>query len=384
MQIRSRSFIGALALVLTVSLGLAGCGSSSSSKDSAAKSTVADPAAPGPYGVGFRTIQIIDATRNRPLDVSVWYPIAPGTTGTPARYALLPSTYTDSKVAIADAPIVAEDKLPLAIYSHGSGGLNFISSFITEHLASEGFIVIAANHTGNTAIDNFVNAMVSQDQNDMNRPADISAEIDGMLARNADANDPFHNKIDADRIGLFGHSYGGYTALATVGGHSTPLGTTVADKRIKAVVGLAPYTTRLTPAELAAVDVPTMMLVGTKDITTPANTNAEVAYESISGRPSVLVEMTAAAHQSFTDVCAYLGEIEKLPDAPKAVVDVIRKQATEGCGDEFMPFARDIEVTNTMTTAFLLQYVAGKTGYDYYWTTWPKSQTDITVQAKLQ
>ncbi len=384
MQIRSRSFIGALALVLTVSLGLAGCGSSSSSKDSAAKSTVADPAAPGPYGVGFRTIQIIDATRNRPLDVTVWYPIAPGTTGTPARYALLPSTYTDSKVAIADAPIVAEDKLPLAIYSHGSGGLNFISSFITEHLASEGFIVIAANHTGNTAIDNFVNAMVSQDQNDMNRPADISAEIDGMLARNADANDPFHNKIDADRIGLFGHSYGGYTALATVGGHSTPLGTTVADKRIKAVVGLAPYTTRLTPAELAAVDVPTMMLVGTKDITTPANTNAEVAYESISGRPSVLVEMTAAAHQSFTDVCAYLGEIEKLPDAPKAVVDVIRKQATEGCGDEFMPFARDIEVTNTMTTAFLLQYVAGKTGYDYYWTTWPKSQTDITVQAKLQ
>jgi hypothetical protein len=83
-------------------------------------------------------------------------------------------------------------------------------------------------------------------------------------------------------------------------------------------------------------------------------------------------------------VCAYLGEIEKLPDAPKAVVDVIRKQATEGCGDEFMPFARDIEVTNTMTTAFLLQYVAGKSGYDYYWTTWPKSQTDLTVQAKLQ
>ena len=384
MQIRSRSFIGALALVLTVSVGLAGCGSSSSSKDSAAKSTVADPAAPGPYGVGFRTIQIVDTARNRPLDVTVWYPIAPGTTGTPARYALLPSTYTDSKVAIADAPIVAEDKLPLAIYSHGSGGLNFISSFITEHLASEGFIVIAANHTGNTAIDNFVNAMVSQDQNDMNRPADISAEIDGMLARNADANDPFHNKIDADRIGLFGHSYGGYTALATVGGHSTPLGTTVADTRIKAVVGLAPYTTRLTPAELAAVNVPTMMLVGTKDITTPANTNAEVAYESISGRPSVLVEMTDAAHQSFTDVCAYLGEIEKLPDAPKAVVDVIRKQATEGCGDEFMPFARDIEVTNTMTTAFLLQYVAGKSGYDYYWTTWPKSQTDLTVQAKLQ
>ena len=384
MQIRSRSFIGALALVLTVSLGLAGCGSSSSSKDSAAKSTVADPAAPGPYGVGFRTIQIIDATRNRPLDVTVWYPIAPGTTGTPARYALLPSTYTDSKVAIADAPIVTEDKLPLAIYSHGSGGLNFISSFITEHLASEGFIVIAANHTGNTAIDNFVNAMVSQDQNDMNRPADISAEIDGMLARNADANDPFHNKIDADRIGLFGHSYGGYTALATVGGHSTPLGTTVADKRIKATVGLAPYTTRLTPAELAAVDVPTMMLVGTKDITTPANTNAEVAYQSISGRPSVLVETTNAAHQSFTDVCAYLDEIPKLPDAPAAVVDVIRKQATEGCGDEFMPFARDIEVTNTLTTAFLLQYVAGKSGYDYYWTTWPKAQTDITVQAKLQ
>jgi predicted dienelactone hydrolase len=384
MQIRSRSLIGALALVLTVSLGLAGCGSSASSKDSAAKSTVADPAAPGPYGVGFRTIQIVDASRNRPLDVTVWYPTAPGTTGMLARYALLPTVYTDSKVAIADAPIVADEKLPMLIYSHGSGGLNFISAYITEHLASQGFIVIAANHTGNTAIDNFVNATVSQDQNDMNRPADITAEIDGMLARNGDAADPFHNKIDAERIGLFGHSYGGYTALATIGGHSTPLGSTVPDKRIKATIGLAPYTTRLTAAELAAVDVPTMMLVGTKDITTPANTNAEVAYDSISGRPLVLVEMTDAAHQSFTDVCAYLDEIPKLPDAPAAVVDVIRKQATEGCGAEFMPFARDIEVTNTMTTAFFLQYVAGKTGYDYYWTTWPESQKDLAVQSKLQ
>ena len=384
MQIRSRSLIGALTLVLTVSLGLSACGSSSSSNAAPAASTVADPAAPGPFGVGFRTIQITDAARSRTLDVTVWYPIAPGTTGTPARYALLPTTYTDSKVAIADAPVIAGDNLPMVIYSHGSGGLNFISSFLTEHLASEGFIVIAANHTGNTAIDNFVGSTVSQDQNDMNRPADISAEIDGMLARNADVNDIFHGKIDAARIGLFGHSYGGYTAMATIGGHSTPLGTTVADKRIRATVGLAPYTTRLTAAELAAVDVPTMMLVGTKDITTPANTNAEVAYQSISGRPSVLVEMTDAAHQSFTDVCAYLDEIQKLPDAPAAVVDVIRKQATEGCGEGFMPFARDIEITNTMTTAFLLQYVAGRSGYDYYWTTWPKSQSDISVQSKLQ
>ena len=247
MQIRSRSVLGALALVLTVSLGLVSCGGSSSAKDSSAAPSVADPGAPGPYGVGFRTIQIVDATRNRPLDVTVWYPIAPGTTGTPARYALLPTTYTDSKVAIADAPIVAADELPMLIYSHGSGGLNFISAFITEHLASQGFVVIAANHTGNTAVDNFVNAMVSQDQNDMNRPADISAEIDGMLARSADANDPFHNKIDANRIGLFGHSYGGYTALATVGGHTTPLGSTVPDTRIKATIGLAPYTTDSPP-----------------------------------------------------------------------------------------------------------------------------------------
>lgn len=384
MQIRSRSFIGALALVLTVSLGLAGCGSSSSSNDAAAQSTVADPAAAGPYGVGFRTIQIVDATRNRPLDVTIWYPVAPGTTGTPARYALLPTTYTDSEVAIADAPIVPDEKLPLLIYSHGSGGLNFISAFITEHLASQGFVVIAANHTGNTAIDNFVNAMVSQDQNDMNRPADITAVIDGILARNADSADPLHNRIDPDRIGLFGHSYGGYTALATVGGHSTSLGSTVPDKRIKAVIGLAPYTTRLTAAELAAVDVPTMMLVGTKDITTPTNTNAAVAYQSISGRPLVMVEMTDAAHQSFTDVCTYLELIPKLPDAPAAVVDVIRRQAAEGCGEGFMPFERDIEVTNTMVTAFFQQYVSGKSGYDYYWTTWPESQTDITVQSKLQ
>ncbi len=45
----------------------------------------------------------------------------------------------------------AAGDFPLVIYSHGNGGLRYVSAFLTEHLASHGFVVMAPDHTGNTA-----------------------------------------------------------------------------------------------------------------------------------------------------------------------------------------------------------------------------------------
>jgi len=386
MNIRYRS-VAAAAFIVAVSLIAAACGgSSSSSSPTIAQGPVVGEiltAEIGPFGVGFRQISVTDPAGKRNLDVDVWYPAAKGATGTPARYALFPTAYIDSKVAVTDAPIAPNNELPLVVYAHGSGGTNFIASFLTEQLASQGFVVIAANHTGDTAFDRFTNTTVSQDQNDMNRPADVRLEIDDILARSKSSGDFFFGKIDANRIGLTGHSYGGYTVIADVAGHTTPLGTVKPDARVKAIVAMAPYTLRFTPAELANDKVPTMLLVGTKDVTTPAETNANVAYDNITGPPVVLVTMTDASHQTYTDVCAYLDQIPKLPDAPAVIVEAIKAQAKEGCGTGFMDYARGLEITNKLTTAFLLKYVAGVDGYQSYWSNgWGSKQTDITIKIK--
>ena len=45
---------------------------------------------------------------------------------------------------------------PVVIYSHGSGGLRYIASDYTEAIASYRYIVVAPDHTGNTAVDRLV------------------------------------------------------------------------------------------------------------------------------------------------------------------------------------------------------------------------------------
>lgn len=372
----------AVAVAAILAIVAVSCGSSGGSSSTTTTAPQILPAAEASFGVGFRQLTVKDPAGARDLAVDVWYPTAKGASGTPARYALLPTAYIDSKVAIADAAIATGASFPLIVYSHGSGGQNFVASFLTEELASQGFVVVAANHTGDTAIDRVTNTTSVPDRNDLDRPADVTRVIDDVLARSNSGSDFLSGRIDPARIGLVGHSYGGYTVIADVSGHTTPLGSVKPDPRVKAIVAQAPYTLRLTPAELAADRVPTMLISGSKDTTTPTATNARVAFGAITGPPVVLVEIGGAAHQSFTDVCAYLDQIPKLPDAPAFVVSVIRTQAEEGCGPDFIDYARGLELTNDLTVAFLRTYVAGQPGYDRYWGDWASSQRELTVTVK--
>lgn len=381
MSIRPVRLARAVLLVAALAVSAAACGSSASSSSPTTAPPVL-PAAQAEFGVGFRQITVKDPAGVRDLAVDVWYPIAKGTTGTAARYALLPTAYIDSTVALAEAAIATGAPYPLIVYSHGSGGQNFIASFLTEELAAQGFVVVAANHTGDTAIDRVANTTSPPDRNDLDRPADVTRVIDDMLARSASSGDVFSGHIDAGRIGLVGHSYGGYTVIADVAGHTTPLGSVTPDPRVKAIVAHAPYTLRLTPTELAADRVPTMLISGSKDTTTPTATNAMTAFQAITGPPVVLVEMAGAAHQSFTDVCTYLDHIPKLPDAPAFVVSTIQTQAREGCGPDFLDHARAVELTNILTVAFLRTYVAGVVGYDTYWGAWAASQPELSVKVR--
>ncbi|MFM8862105.1 MAG: alpha/beta hydrolase family protein [Acidimicrobiia bacterium] len=379
--VRAVRVIRVVAVAAVLSVFAVACGSSGSSSTSTTTPTIL-PAAEAEFGVGFRQLTVKDPAGARDLSVDVWYPAAKGATGKAARYALLPTAYIDSKVAIADISIATGAPYPLIVYSHGSGGQKFIASFLTEELAAQGFVVIAANHTGDTAIDRATNTSVAPDQNDLNRPADVSRLIDDMLARTNSSGDFFSGRVDTERIGVVGHSYGGYTSIATVAGHTTPLGSVKPDSRVKAIVAQAPYTLRLTPAELAADKVPTMLIAGTKDITTPTNTNAMVAFGAITGPPVVLAEITGAAHQAFTDVCTYLDQIPKLPDAPAFVITTVQAQAKEGCGPEFLDYARGLELINILTVAFLRTYVAGDAGYGAYWGAWAATQPELSVWVK--
>ena len=317
------------------------------------------PIEAGPYQVGVTTITINDASRNRPLTVDVWFPLTEGVTGDAHQYTLLPGVYYESPDAIsADAASISADgPFPLVVYSHGSGGLRYIHSSYTEAIASYGYVVVAPDHTGNTAVDRLGNAETEFDVTALNRPNDVKAVIDAMLDPARPEAAGFVASVDPERIAVTGHSFGGFTTYAMVSGYTNSLGTFAADPRVDAIIPLAPATgdgTRLlTDADLAKITVPALVMVGTNDQTTPVDPNVTRAWELTGSSPHIRVEFVDGQHQTFTDLCDYQEFLPTLSDVPQVVIDTINSFGEEGCSPGDMPLDRAKELTNTFAVQFL-------------------------------
>lgn len=155
-----------------------------------------------PVGVVERAFH--DAQRDRLLNAYIWYP----TTETEAVTLLDDNVVFHGFTAIMTATTMPQQH-PLIVLSHGSGGNRANQGWLATELARQGAIVVAANHPGSTSRDSAPATNILA----WNRPKDITFLLDSMLS---DAQ--FGGLIDADRIGMIGHSLGGYTALAVGGG----------------------------------------------------------------------------------------------------------------------------------------------------------------------
>ena len=167
-------------------------------------STAMSPAVAGePAGVRFLAVSV--PARDRPLDITVWYPATPG--GAPTMVG--DSRLFHGTEGMQDAP-VADGRHPLILVSHGSGGSIRTIGWIASHLATAGFIVAGPDHPGTTT----GNSTPADTIRLWERPADISALLTAML------DDPmWEPHIDDTRIGAMGFSLGGYTVMALAGTH---------------------------------------------------------------------------------------------------------------------------------------------------------------------
>jgi predicted dienelactone hydrolase len=146
---------------------------------------------------GFQRAAVPDAG-NPDLQVGIWYP-----SDTPTKPTAL-SLYTQ-KVATGGA--VTGAHLPLIVMSHGQGG-DFAGHVDTAvALADAGFVVAALTHTGDNLHDQ------SRVIDIQDRSRQLHVLTDWMLAHW-----PAHAQIDPARIGVFGFSAGGFTALVEAGG----------------------------------------------------------------------------------------------------------------------------------------------------------------------
>ena len=202
---------------------------------------------------------------------------------------------------------------PVILFSHGFTGCGTQSVFLTSALAQGGYFVLAPNHYDagcGTGIGHqgalfaklattrsekpFRQPDAWSDSTYRNRGADLEAILDAILKEKSFQGVP----IDPSRIGLAGHSLGGYTVLALAGAWPS-----WKDRRVKAVLALSPYCAPfMTKGELRHLDVPVMYQGGTLDLRiTPSVRRPGGAYD-LTSPPKYYVEFSGAGHFAWTNL----------------------------------------------------------------------------------
>jgi predicted dienelactone hydrolase len=250
---------------------------------------------------------------------------------------------------------------PLIIFSHGLGSVRTDLRYLAQHLASHGYVVAALEHPGSNQ-DNINSALqgktrVVKPQEFLNRPQDVSFVLDELEKLNQTANHPLQGKLATMNAMVVGYSFGGGTALALAGGELQlerlkqrckknlailSLGEAMQciaqelpensyqlrDTRIKQAIALNP-TTSLIFGEtgLTKVQIPTLVLAGSADKTTPALTEQIVGFDKIPS-PKWLVGIVGGTHLSVKDPSTTMDQIGQ-PNTPISGGEVVGEQAAD-------------------------------------------------------
>ena len=286
------------------------------------------PLEPQQHAVGRTVSLLVDEERDgRALGIDCWYPAAPGD-HPKSFYEILPGVgFTSS--AFEDPP-AAEGPHPLIIWSHGRSGTRMVYGMVCEGLAARGYVVISADHPGDTLADWLLGTAVDDATNETQRVADMRFVLDAALRARPGLD--LAAAIDTSRIAVAGHSYGGFTALALAG--SDP-----SDPRVRAVAGLQSLTRSLSRKTLARIEVPTMLIVGMQDKTTPPEVDADRAFEAL-GNTARRVDFDNAGHQACSDVGLYLELAPQVEGLPEIVFEYLQSMAadvTGTAGDPWRP-----------------------------------------------
>ncbi len=160
----------------------------------------------GPFAVGLQKLTVPDATGDHPFATMVWYPAA----GT------VPALTSGSPTALLDAPPATTGPFPLVVVIHGISGAGRMFGAVGRHLASHGFVVAAADYDTGPLPDGDTYG----DQNAIgqlyDRPANVVRVIGYAEALSAQ-DGKLPGVIDTSRIGVWGLSTGGSTAIQAAG-----------------------------------------------------------------------------------------------------------------------------------------------------------------------
>ncbi|WP_027722458.1 alpha/beta hydrolase family protein [Maridesulfovibrio zosterae] len=151
--------------------------------------------------VGIHIFSATYSPTNSQIKGIIWYPTSAETHK---------RVFGPYKLEVAEDGMIEAGKHPLVVISHGSRGSHMGHRDTAIYLANRGYMVVSLLHPKNNFLDD--SAGRTRD-NWINRPQHVSTVLDWILKNTA-----YAHSIDDKRISIIGHSTGGYTALALVGG----------------------------------------------------------------------------------------------------------------------------------------------------------------------
>lgn len=279
----------------------------------------------GPYAVGVRTVTLVEHAAvdliapgtERPVVVDLWYPATVAAGSRPELYsASLQSEppapavhFTMPGLAVRDAPAQA-GHYPLVIVSHGRSNPTIALSWLTENLASKGYVVAAIRHedlprTNGAEIPEML----------LRRPLDI-AFVTHALQTSLQR----EGLIDPSRTALIGYSMGGFGVLTDAGAGLDAQGAAcklvpgglllpyaaggnrqagIGVQNLKAVVAIAPWGESVAAwgsTGLAGIKAPLLLIAGDHDHTVDYASGARAILEASTQTRRYLLTYKGAGH----------------------------------------------------------------------------------------
>ncbi|HEX7151659.1 MAG TPA: alpha/beta fold hydrolase [Thermoanaerobaculia bacterium] len=265
--------------LILLALSLAGCASQPDDQpftpvEPGGPRVYSADAASNPVGV-IPAATLRDTQRNKDIELSIEYP----TRGGPS---------------------------PLIVWSHGFGGSSRGYVGLSSYWAANGYVVIKPTHadTGRPLTE-AADLGASQTPADWrNRVADMRVILDS-LDRLEQQYPELQGKIDRERIGVGGHSYGAQTAMLLAGARAG--GEAFADPRIDAVIAMSPQgptpALGLTTESWRDVRGPILYMTGSLDQGADESQGPEwrrQAFELSPAGDKWFVSIEGARHMSFS------------------------------------------------------------------------------------
>jgi predicted dienelactone hydrolase len=288
----------------------------------------------GEFAVGTRLLRLIDPgqvdvlafdaasgtapRRDRALPVDLWYPARPKPDAARVVYAAAlpgepgapPAPFRVPGVAVRDAP-AAGTGYPLVVVSHGYSNDPAAMTWITENLASKGYVVAAIHHDDPPITDRTKYAGPV-----LRRPLDIVFVVETLRRILGD-----EHLIDPSRLALLGYSQGGYGVLTAAGAtldpagaltqvvpggllqpyvRGAPLEDAVRVKGLRAVVAISPAGggkyAAWGPSGLLGITAPLLLIAGDADRTVNYATGARAFFDAARNSHRFLLTFKGAGH----------------------------------------------------------------------------------------